>query len=201
VSAASELVDRTGWLAFDGRSNVACLLPLPLVILDTMVVVDFISTIIVSSSTDVASVDVAPSDGDDRELVELDRPEELGGNGLNLASSPKLVGTSILTSCVLIVISSSSTLIGLSALSFLTGWDSGEVNSSKSLFLLVGVWQGSTDGDLSRGDSTFLNLEIDLGVLFGTCGLRFTSGVSDWFRDELTEAFLRRRSAYAKLEG
>jgi hypothetical protein len=68
-----------------------------------MVVVDFISTIIVSSSTDVASVDVAPSDGDDRELVELDRPEEFGGDGLNLASSPKLVGTSILTSVLIVI--------------------------------------------------------------------------------------------------
>jgi hypothetical protein len=149
---------------------------------------------------DVASVDAAPSDGEDRELVELGRTVELGGDGLSLASSLKLMDASMLMSSPLTVKSLSSTLIGLSAFDFFAGWDSDAVSGSMPLFLFLGVRLGSTEGDLSSGDSAFLNLDIDFGVLFGTCGLRLTSGVSDSLREELTEAFLRRRSEYAKTE-
>ena len=96
--------------------------------------------------------------------------------------------------------SCSSTLLGLSAFDLFAGWESDAVSGSMFLFLFVGVRPGSTEGDLSSGDAAFLNLDIDFGVLFGTCGLRLTSGVSDSLREELTDAFLRRRSEYARPE-
>jgi hypothetical protein len=53
-------------------------------------------------------------------------------------------------------------------LAFLDDLDGdGDTNSSSRL-RFRGVRLGSTDNDFRRGDSAFLNLDSDLGVLFGT---------------------------------
>jgi hypothetical protein len=100
--------------------------------------IGFISTIMVSSSTDVASVEAASS-GEERELAALDWTEELGGDGLSLTSTLKPTDSSIFISSSFTVIDNSSIFTGTSAFAFFNGCESEGDNGSKSLFRLTGV--------------------------------------------------------------
>jgi hypothetical protein len=114
------------------------------------------STMMVSSSTDVASVPVWPSvpEGDDT-------PVPFGDSYAELGESSMLAKVEIFKR-------DSSVLKKGCGLAFLDDLDGDGDSNSSSRLRFRGVRLGSTDDDFRRGDSAFLNLDNDLGVLFGT---------------------------------
>jgi hypothetical protein len=111
-------------------------------------------TTMVSSSTEVASVPVAPSREEDEGLACLDWAEELAGEGCALTEA-NVAGVSSTFKMVVLV-------LGF----FVTSSGEG-VGTLDSRFRFWGDCRGSTEGDFP-GDSAFLNLDSDLGVLLGT---------------------------------
>jgi hypothetical protein len=103
---------------------------------------------------------------------------ELGGDGTVLASTDKLRREGFFLT--------KSFLRGL--LDDLDG--EGDVSSSRLRF--KGEKFDSGECDFLKGDSWFLNLENELGVLLGTTGRTSMSGVIDSFRDEYEDSLLRR---------
>ena len=110
----------------------------------------------VSSSTDVASVPVWPSvpEGDKASVPLRDSYAELG-------ESSTLARVEIFRR-------DSSVLKKGCVLTFLDDFDGDGDRNSSSRLRFRGVRVGSTDDDFRRGDSAFLNRDSDLGVLFGT---------------------------------
>lgn len=142
-------------------------------------------TMMVSSSTDVASVAVASLLEEGVGLSCSDSDLEVVGDGLSIGASVVGRATSI----------SSCFTMG----AFLAFFGAGEgLRSSNSCFRFKGVRLGSTDGDFPSDDpSAFLYLENDRGVLLDTFGLMLTSGVSDWSRDKGEDpSLLLRRNEY-----
>lgn len=124
-------------------------------------------TIMVSSSTEVASVPVASLLDDGAGLACGEAVDELAGERLAPGASKTT--------------SPSSSFTMDAFLAFFATLSPGDgVRRSSSLLRFVGVRVGSTEGDFPSGDSSaFLNRERDRGVLFTTLGLIMTSGVSD----------------------
>jgi len=100
---------------------------------------------------------------------------ELSGDG-SMLSRVKTLHSSILT-----------VLLAFSGSFFLALFFAGV--TKLSFFRFKGeMFLGSTDGDFRSGESRFLNLEMERGVLFDTNGRIWTSGVIDWLREESSEA-------------